>query len=79
MFSYWKLIGNPTALQGYKKGMILRNGTFAAGTGGGLCQLSAVLMEAESNGLLWTKVGPLSFGTIVSCEVIYDIRLLPVT
>ena len=43
VFSYWNLIGNPTAIKGYKKGMILRNGTFAAGTGGGLCQLSNLI------------------------------------
>ena len=30
-FSYWYLIGMPTRLKGYKKGMILRNGHFEAG------------------------------------------------
>lgn len=42
-FSYWKLIGKPTKRKGYLKGMILKNGTFEAGTGGGLCQLSNLI------------------------------------
>ena len=42
-FSYWKLIGKPTKRKGYKKGMVLRKGTFKAGTGGGLCQLSNLI------------------------------------
>lgn len=42
-FSYWKLIGKPTKLKGYKKGMVLRNGSFYPGTGGGLCQLSNLI------------------------------------
>lgn len=41
--SYWKLIGKPTKYKGYLKGMILQNGTFKAGTGGGLCQLSNLI------------------------------------
>lgn len=40
IFSYWKLIGKPSRHKGYVKGMVLKNGTFEAGTGGGLCQLS---------------------------------------
>ena len=43
IFSYWKLIGNPTKRKGYLDGMILRNGGFTAGTGGGLCQLSNLI------------------------------------
>jgi vancomycin resistance protein VanW len=39
-FSYWRLIGPTLAIKGYKKGMVLHNGTYKAGTGGGLCQLS---------------------------------------
>jgi len=42
-FSYWKLIGKPTRRKGYYKGMVLQNGTFTAGTGGGLCQLSNLI------------------------------------
>ena len=37
IFSYWKLIGKPTKAKGYLDGMILRNGNFISGTGGGLC------------------------------------------
>ncbi|MEN2776926.1 VanW family protein [Acetivibrio clariflavus] len=44
VFSYWKLIGKPTKRKGYKDGLILNpNGTFGAGTGGGLCQLSNLI------------------------------------
>lgn len=43
VFSYWKLIGMPSRFKGYKKGMILRNGGFFAGYGGGLCQLSNLI------------------------------------
>ena len=42
-FSYWKLIGRPTKLKGYKKGMVLKSGTVTARTGGGLCQLSNLI------------------------------------
>ncbi|MEG1658354.1 MAG: VanW family protein [Oscillibacter sp.] len=43
VLSYWKLIGKPSRRKGYLKGMILRNGAFQAGTGGGLCQLSNLI------------------------------------
>lgn len=42
-FSYWKNIGKPTKLKGYKKGMVLYYGSFRAETGGGLCQLSNLI------------------------------------
>jgi len=42
-FSYWKSIGKPTKRKGYLKGMVLQNGSFKAGTGGGLCQLSNLI------------------------------------
>lgn len=42
-FSYWKLIGKPTKRKGYLDGMVLKNGTVTAGTGGGLCQLSNMI------------------------------------
>ena len=49
-FSYWRLIGKPSRRKGYAKGMVLRNGKFYAGTGGGLCQLSNMIfwMAAHS-------------------------------
>ena len=43
VLSYWKCIGKPTKRKGYKKGMVLGNGTFFPGTGGGLCQLSNLI------------------------------------
>lgn len=43
IFSYWKLIGNPTRKKGYQKGMMLVNGKPVAATGGGLCALSNLL------------------------------------
>jgi vancomycin resistance protein VanW len=43
IFSYWRLIGRPSRRKGYLPGMILRNGSFYAGTGGGLCQLSNLI------------------------------------
>jgi len=42
-FSYWRLIGKPARRKGYLPGMVLRNGAFYAGTGGGLCQLSNLI------------------------------------
>ncbi len=43
IFSYWKLIGNPTKNKGYLEGMVLENGSFRSETGGGLCQLSNLI------------------------------------
>lgn len=43
VFSYWKLIGKPTKRKGYLDGMVLKSGTFRAGCGGGLCQLSNLI------------------------------------
>lgn len=43
IFSYWKLIGKPSARKGYIPGMVLRNGSFTSGVGGGLCQLSNLI------------------------------------
>ena len=42
-FSYWRLIGRPSAGKGYVPGMLLRNGEVVSGTGGGLCQLSNLI------------------------------------
>jgi len=43
IFSYWKLIGKPTYKKGYVDGMILSNGSFGPGVGGGLCQMSNLI------------------------------------
>jgi len=43
-FSYWKLIGKTTYKKGYLDGLVLCvDGTFKAGVGGGLCQLSNLI------------------------------------
>ena len=42
-FSLWKLVGRPTAAQGYLPGMLLSNGEVIEGVGGGLCQLANLL------------------------------------
>lgn len=41
--SYWKLIGRPDAQKGYAEGMVLFNGGFRPGIGGGICQLSNLI------------------------------------
>lgn len=43
VFSYWLLIGNPTKAKGYLPGMVLFQGGFKSGIGGGLCQLSNLI------------------------------------
>ena len=42
-FSYWKLIGRPSARRGYRVGMVLFLGQVGGGVGGGLCQLSNLI------------------------------------
>ena len=42
-FSYWKLIGRPSAGKGYVPGMVLYCGKYSMETGGGLCQLSNLI------------------------------------
>jgi vancomycin resistance protein VanW len=43
VFSFWRRVGKPTLRKGYLEGMVLCNGDFYAGTGGGLCQLSNLI------------------------------------
>lgn len=44
VFSYWRLIGNPTYKKGYLEGLVLSSdGSFKSGVGGGLCQLSNLI------------------------------------
>ena len=42
-FSFWKLIGEPTAKRGFLEGMLISNGEVTSGIGGGLCQLANLL------------------------------------
>lgn len=42
-FSFWRLVGWPTAGKGYVSGMLLSNGKVLEGVGGGLCQLANLL------------------------------------
>ena len=43
VFSYWRLIGKPSARKGYVPGMVLHCGAYRMGIGGGLCQLSNLI------------------------------------
>lgn len=43
VFSFWRLVGKPTRIKGYRNGMILVNGTVRSGVGGGLCQMSNLI------------------------------------
>ena len=43
VFSYWKLIGKPTARKGFVEGMVLTGGKVCPGIGGGLCQMSNLI------------------------------------
>ncbi len=42
-FSFWRLVGWPTAKKGYVTGMLLSNGKVQEGIGGGLCQAANLL------------------------------------
>ena len=42
-FSFWQSIGKPAKRKGYVEGMVLHNGSFYPGVGGGLCQLSNLI------------------------------------
>jgi vancomycin resistance protein VanW len=42
-FSFWRLVGKPTAPRGFKVGLVLRNGTIQQDVGGGLCQMTNMI------------------------------------
>jgi vancomycin resistance protein VanW len=42
-FSFWRLVGKPTARRGFKIGLALRNGTIQQDVGGGLCQMTNMI------------------------------------
>ncbi|MEO7310979.1 MAG: VanW family protein [Chitinophagaceae bacterium] len=43
VFSFWKLIGNPSKKNGFAKSRSIVNGKLEPETGGGLCQLSGII------------------------------------
>jgi len=45
VFSFWRQVGAPTRLRGFKKGREVREGCVIPTTGGGLCQLSGSLLQ----------------------------------
>lgn len=42
-FSFWRLVGEPTAEKGYLDGLVIENGKLSKGIGGGLCQLANLI------------------------------------
>lgn len=42
-FSFWKLVGEPTAKKGYRDGLVINAGKLEKGIGGGLCQLANLI------------------------------------
>lgn len=42
-FSFWRLVGRPTAAKGYLTGLTLSNGKIGTGVGGGLCQMGNLI------------------------------------
>lgn len=43
IFSFWYLVGKPSAAKGYLSGMVLKNGKITEEVGGGLCQLTNLI------------------------------------
>ena len=42
-FSFWRLVGNPTARRGYREGLTIGGGEARRGVGGGMCQFTNLL------------------------------------
>lgn len=42
-FSFWKMVGAPTAGKGYLEGLVLESGKITTGIGGGLCQMGNLI------------------------------------
>ncbi|MBQ6893192.1 MAG: VanW family protein [Clostridia bacterium] len=42
-FSFWRLVGNPSARNGYKEGLTISNAKPKAGIGGGMCQFTNLI------------------------------------
>lgn len=43
VFSFWKLVGNPSAKYGYKEGLTISNSTISSDVGGGMCQFTNLI------------------------------------
>lgn len=43
IFSFWKILGEPTYKNGFGDGMLIDNGKVVIGVGGGLCQMANLL------------------------------------
>ncbi len=43
VFSFWRMVGKPTRVRGFKVGLVLRNGTIQQDVGGGLCQMTNMI------------------------------------
>lgn len=43
IFSFWKLVGEPKASKGYKKGLTISKSDISSGIGGGMCQFTNLL------------------------------------
>lgn len=42
-FSFWRLVGNPTAKKGYQEGLVLKGGESSSDIGGGMCQFTNLI------------------------------------
>ena len=42
-FSFWRLVGPPSARRGFLEGLVLESGRISKGIGGGLCQMGNLL------------------------------------
>lgn len=42
-FSFWRTVGKATKAKGYKEGLVISRNGFAAGIGGGLCQMANMI------------------------------------
>ena len=43
IFSFWRLVGNPTARAGYREGLVIASGRTGQGIGGGMCQFTNLI------------------------------------
>ncbi len=43
VFSFWRLVGRPSASRGFREGLMISNGKSIAGTGGGMCQMTNLI------------------------------------